>query len=488
MKVRSCPGGCRFLLILVVLVAVFSRARAAEDLVSGVAAAPAEVFVLPLNGPIDKSLMIVFRRAFREIEKMRPDAVVIEIDTPGGGLLETEEIVAWMRSVEVPIYAFVNTHAQSAGAIISLGTDAIYMAPGSRIGSAFPILMAPGGSGVVDLPPKVYEKILSDSRALVRGLAQENGYYEDVAAAMIDPDQVLEIGERVVCAEGELLNLTAKEAIEVIPPRDRPLLARAIVDDIPALLANEGIETPRLVHFAEEPAERLARYIVLIGPLLFSLGILGIFIEFKTPGFGLPGIIGAILLFIYFFGHYVAGLAGMEDIALVAVGFLLLAIEIFVIPGFGVTGVLGIILIVAGTVMGMIPHLPEWPTSLPEVDAPSVLDYMQQALLKFIGIAALSAVGIYLLSKLLPKTTAYRRLVLATELSQESGYVSGDAKNKELIGQTGLTATALRPAGIAMFGEQRVDVVSNGDMIEKGVKVRVSEVHGSRIVVEECGE
>jgi membrane-bound serine protease (ClpP class) len=442
------------------------------------------VFVLPLQGAIDQALMILYRRAFSEVEEMKPDLVVIDIDTPGGRLLETEEIIAWMRSVDTPIYAYVNTHAQSAGAIISFGSDKIFMAPGSRIGSALPIIM--GSGGVADLPEKVYEKLLSDTRALVRGVAEENGHNPDVAVAMVDPAEKVVIGERVVCDEGELLNLTAREAVEIIPPQTTPLLAEAIVDDLDALLDYVGLSDAQVIRFAPEPAEDLARWIVKIGPILFALGLIGIYLEIKTPGIGLPGIAGATCLIIYFFGHHVAGLAGVEELVLVLVGLILIALEIFVIPGFGIAGVLGIIAVFAGMFLGLVPHIPEIPTTLPGIDAPGIAEYLPQIAQKIIFTMVLVIGGVYLLAKLLPKTSVYGHLVLQAELSKDKGYVSSDSHYNDFLGKTGIARTDLHPSGIAMFDDERLDVVTTGDMIEKDAEIKVVQVQGGRIVVEKA--
>ena len=446
--------------------------------------------MLPIKGPIDKALLFVFRRAFRDVSRLKPAAVVIDLDTPGGGLSQTEEIISWMRSVETPIYAFVNPRARSAGAIISLGADRIYMAPGSRIGSAMPIMMNPLSGATQDMPEGLNEKILSDTRALVRGLAQENEYDEEVAMAMVDRSREFFIGDRAVCSEDELLNLTAKDAIEIIPPRTKPLLATAIVDDVDGLLDHVGLAGARTVRFEEEASERLARWITAIGWLLLPLGALGLYIEIKTPGFGLPGILGVALLTVYFFGHYVGGLAGIEDIVLVVIGFVLLAVEAFVIPGFGVTGVLGILCIAAGLVMGLVPHIPESPVGLPAMEtldaSGMVADYLRSALLKLGLSGAVGVVGAYLLGKILPKTSLYRSLVLDATLARDDGYVSGGGVGyASYVGHEGLAMTALRPAGTVVFGDERLDVISSGDLIPKGAAVVVTEVRGTSIVVEE---
>jgi membrane-bound serine protease (ClpP class) len=264
-------------------------------------------------------------------------------------------------------------------------------------------------------------------------------------------------------------------------------LAKGIVKDVPALLEQVGLANAQTTRFEEQPAETLARYIVMVGPLLFSLALLAIFIEIRTPGFGIPGIIGICLLMIYFFGHYVAGLAGMEELALVVAGFVLLAIEVFVIPGFGITGILGITLILAGTVMAMVPHLPQVP-QLPDMEPITFISYLEEALWRLLIMLVVSGIGLFLISKLLPRTSFYRRLILETALDHDSGYVSAETRYRDYIGRVGVAVTPLRPAGIAMLGDDRVDVVSNGDLVSKGAKVRVTEVQGRRVVVEAVSE
>ena len=462
------------LFVLVALSAVVPRASAAET---------PTVHVIPVEGPIDKALLYVMRRAFRETRAAAPDAVILELETPGGGLRETEEIINWIRALDLPVYAFVNRRAQSAGAIISLGTDAIFMAPGSRIGSAMPIMVSPTG-GAQPLPPALKEKVLSDVRAMVRGLAQENGHWEELAEAMVDPAKELKVGDRIVCPSGKLLNLTAEEAIEIIPPRDSPLLSEAIVPNIQALLEHEDLSGAEIRRFKEQPAEQLARYITLIGPILLALGLLGIYIEIKTPGFGIPGILGAVFLGIFFFGHYVAGLAGIEDIFLVVLGVALLAIEVFVIPGFGIAGILGLLSIVAGIVMAAIPHLPDT-VPLPNTDPLTWQNYVDDGLQTLFLTIFITGAGVWLLSRILPKTPIYQRIVLQKSLATGSGHTPYEMEaSRNRVGQIGTALTPLRPSGTVRIGDDRVDVVTSGDLIDRGTQVRVIEVEGNRVVVE----
>lgn len=448
-----------------------------------------KVFVLPVVGPIDKSMLFIFRRAFKLVESENPQAIVIELETPGGGLRETEEIIAWMRSCKVPIYAFVNTHAQSAGAIISLACDKVFMTEGSRIGSAMPILINMSG-GVEQVPEDVKEKIMSDTRALVRGLAQEHGHREDVAMAMVDSKVEVKVDGKVINSGSELLNLTAQEAIQLDPDnQNKPVLAAAIVKDVTALLDRVQITNPQLVRFEETASEKLARWITMIGPLLLSLGILALYIEFKTPGFGLPGIVGISLLALYFFGHFVAGLAGIEDIVLVAIGLALLAVEVFVLPGFGVIGLVGLGCVMAGIIMGLIPYVPHDAPALPNVAPVSALVYLQAAVVKLLLSFIIGGVGIAILARYLPKTSLYRNVVLNKALTAEQGFVSHTPElYSQLLGKTGTATTLLRPSGIAEIEQQRYDVVSTGDLIPKGTAIRVVEIAGSRIAVERVAE
>lgn len=447
------------------------------------------VYVLPVKGVMDKSMLFIFRRAFRQVEEQQPCAIILDIDTPGGGMQETEEIIAWLRSVKakVPVYSYVNPRARSAGALLCFATQRIYMAPGSRIGSATPVMVDMLSGGVRELEGDMRNKVLADSRALIRGLAQENGHLPEIGMAMVDPAIEVKIGERVINPKGQIINLTAAEAVEVIPPRTTPLLATAIVPSLDGLLADAGLQGAPVIRFEETAAERLARWITLIGPMLLALGILCLYIEFKTPGASLPGVAGACLLVLYFFGHYVAGLAGWEEIVLVAAGIALLAVEVFAFPGMGILAIAGVALIVVGVVMGLIPHLPHGTPPLPDVRELQWPDFVQAALLRLLAALGLGGLGAWGLSKILPKTPVYRDLILKQELTRTEGYVSHTAAYyADLPGKVGVAETLLRPAGIATINGARCDVVSSGDLIPKGTAVRVIAVEGSRIVVEKA--
>jgi len=325
--------------------------------------------------------------------------------------------------------------------------------------------------------------MISPTRALVRGLAQENGYNVEIAEAMVDPDIEVTIGP-VSCPPGKLLTLTAQEATAPVPPDGKPLLARAVVDSIEALLPLVDLAGARVRRFEEVGAERLARWITGLGPLLFGLAILALVIEFKTPGFGFFGITGIVLLAVYFFGHYVAGLAGYEEMLVVLVGIILLGIEIFVTPGFGVMGILGIALVALGSILALIPALPRPPVALPGLDAITLDAYLVGALWRTCLTAAVVILGGWFLGRLLPHTPLYRGLVLEAAVGTDRGVVAGSGRYDGYVGRTGTARTALRPAGIAEFGDERLDVVTSGDLIDPGSAVRIVHVEGTRVVVE----
>ena len=442
------------------------------------------VYVVPVHDEMNKAMLFSFRRAFKAAADLQARAIILDIDTPGGGIRETEEMLAWVRAAKVPVVAFVNPRALSAGAILSLGTKRIFMAPGSRIGSAMPIAINPLSGGVMELPDEIKEKLLSDVRSLVRELAQENGHDQDIAMAMVDAKHEAKIGGRVIAGNGKLLNLTVKEATEIIPPLTRPLLAEAELADLTAVAKHLGAADAQIMRYTESPSEQLARYLCLIGPLLLALGLLGIYVEFKTPGVVLPGILGGICLTLYFFGHHIAGLAGFEEILLVVAGLILIALEIFLFPGVGVLAVAGILCVAGGLVMGLVPYVPQTPPGLHEFKS-SIADYLTSALWELVITGGIIIIGAWLLSKILPRTPIYGALVLRKELTPQDGFVSHTAAlYADLTGRTGTAVTLLRPAGTAEINGQRCDVVSNGGYIEAGTRVRVIQTEGSRIVVE----
>ncbi len=432
------------------------------------------IYVIPIRGMIEPALVYVVRRGVAEAERGKAAAVIFVMDTPGGRLDAAQNIVQILQFIRLPTYTLVEKNALSAGAYIAMATRHIYMTPGSTIGAAAPMMMTPWG-GVQEIPDSVKEKINSAFASMFRAAAQQGGHDDEVAEAMVRPEKELRIGDQVVSKAGELLTLTNEEAARIYPGRDRPLLSSGTVRDLNELLRVIGFENANVRQLEVTSAERLARFVAALAPLLLIAGALGLYIEFRTPGFGLPGILGLLCLAAFFWGHHIAGLAGWEELLLFVVGFALLLIEIFFIPGFGMVGFIGLLLMAAGILLSMAhrpPAGPWWPSfaSL----APAIRSFS----LSIIGIA----VGGVLLGRWLPRTPLARRLWLTAATSRAGGYASAPDR-PELVGRSGVALTVLRPSGIASVDGQRMDVIAEGEFIECGRKIRIVRVEGSRVFV-----
>ncbi len=222
--------------------------------------------------------------------------------------------------------------------------------------------------------------------------------------------------------------------------------------------------------------EKIARLVAAAAPVLMMLGFLGIYIEIKTPGFGLPGILGAACLALFFWGHHIAGLAGMEDLLIFVVGIALILVEIFLIPGFGFTGVFGLALVLVSLVGAMVRIVPggSWLPAWADLQIPI---FKTGVALVGTGAAAL------LLGRFLPKSRLFGRLTLSAATAATEGYTASP-DTSSWIGKTGATLTPLHPGGAARIDGQRLDVVTSGEFIDAGTPVQIVEAHGNRIVVQ----
>lgn len=433
------------------------------------------VYVIPIRGMIEPALLYVVRRGVSEAERDQADAIVFVMDTPGGTVDAAREIVFTIQNLSVPTYTFVEKDAFSAGAIIALATRAIYMAPGSVIGAALPIMMSPLG-GAQEMPEGVEEKTISAVSALIRAAAEQGGHNKEIAEAMVRRDPELKIGETIIKPEGQLLTLTNEEAAMPAGDNGKPLLSAGTVGSLEELLARIGMPDAAIREMEVTRAERIARYIAALGPLLLMAGLLGIYIEFRTPGFGLPGLLGLSALALFFWGHHIAGLAGQEELLIFALGVVLLAIELLALPGFGLLGISGTLLMALGLLLAMVRRYPGGPV-IPDWDLVQwPLAKMSIALIGTVVFAAL-------LSRWLPALPVFRQLVLEKATDRASGYTAA-AEAPELEGRTGVASTDLRPGGAAQIDGRRLDVVTRGQFVNAGTPVRVVEVRGAHRIVE----
>src|SRR5215469_7952789 len=291
-----------FVICVACVLGIAAPAHARETIHKG------DVVVVPMRGEVAPSLLAFLRRAVKTAESDEASAIIFEMNTYGGRLDTAADIVNALNQTKIPTYTFINTNAGSAGALIGIATQHIYMSPVSAIGAAAPIL--PTGE---DLPATAKEKTISYWSALIRGAAIKNGHNPDLAEAFMNKDKKVKIGDRVVHPKGAVLSLNAQEATEKI--NGKPLLAEGIVDSIADLTKKAGVKG-NITKIEPTGFEHLAFWITALAPLLLLVGILGAYLEFKIPGVTWPGVISAICFALFFLGHYLAGLAGWEVIAL----------------------------------------------------------------------------------------------------------------------------------------------------------------------------
>lgn len=432
-----------------------------------------DVVVVPLHGEVSPSLAVFLRRAEKTAESAGASAIIFDMDTYGGRLDAAEEITGILNHATIPTYTYINSNAGSAGSLIALATKHIYMAPVSAIGAAAPIL-----STGEDLPATEKEKTISYWSALIRGMALRNGHNPDVGEAFMDKDKEVKIGAKIVHAKGTLLTLNAQEATEKI--NDKSVLADGIAEDLPDLMQKAGLKG-EVVQFDPSGFEHLAFWLTALAPLLLLGGIIGAYIEFKIPGFGLAGIISIICFSLFFLGHYFAGLAGWEVVALFVVGFVFVLVEVLF---FGhstiIFGVVGVLLMLASLLWAMIDRYPG------QGFLPSGGMLKVPVMNLFITLIA-AALLIAVLAKFLPRTSIYRRFILSTV--NPPGPSLGEPARAFVpampiaTGMRGRSLTILRPSGKAEFDDRVVDVVTEGEFIAPETPVAVIAIDGMRVVV-----
>ena len=471
------------------------------------------VYVVDIRNEIGSGLGTYIADGIKLAEEANADAIVFDVDTPGGRVDSAVNIIRSIQDTQVPTIAFVNRQAISAGAMISIACNQIVMTSGGTIGDSAP----------VDIQgQEVGEKAISYIQGTIRATAERENRNPDIAEAMVDKELVLvkltdgqiikllpeeyvsreEAGEEmeILCAQGKLLTLSTKQALEynfadAQAETLTKLLAQYQIVEVAGInlpLTEEGIErsqreygfsdvTPlktlegaRVVNVEATLADRVVFFLTnpLISSLLLSLGLLGIFIEIRTPGFGVPGFLGLLCVGLFFGGHMLTKIGAEWAFLLFLIGVGLIALEIFVIPGFGVAGILGITLML-GSVFFVFDKAYEFQTAV-----------------MWLSISVILSAGLVILAFwFLPETQLFRRFALSTVMDAEMGYHSSSPENfQDYIGKSGTALTPLRPSGTARIENKRVDVVTAGDFIPQNSDVKVIEVEGSKVFVEAVEE
>lgn len=442
----------RALLLLLLAATAVARPVPAQ---TPAAAAPV-VYVIHVDGVIDLGLAPFLSRTIREASDAGAAAVVLDINTFGGRVDAAVLMRDALLNAPLRTIAFINQRAISAGALIALACDTIVMTPGGTIGAAMPVLG--GGDGEARATD---EKTVSYVRKEFRATAEARGRPPVLAEAMVDED--VEIAG--VIEKGKLLTMTTSEAMQ-------HKLVEHTAPTLEAALDATGLPGATLRPVSQTWAETLVRFLThpVIGSLLMSLGILALFVEIRTPGFGVPGALGLAMLGLFFWGHWIVALAGWEELMLVGIGVVLILAELFVLPGFTVAGIAGILALVAGLALAL-------------VGAGATVAGIINALGR-VAIAILLAMGgAFALFGALPRLPFGRKLVLNAGMPAAGGYASAPESDRQWLGRAGTALSPLRPAGIAIIDGARVDVVSDGGFIEAGAPIEVTRVDGNRIVV-----
>ncbi|MEI6562080.1 MAG: NfeD family protein [Verrucomicrobiota bacterium] len=429
------------------------------------------VVVVPLKGQVSQAQFFFLRRALKEAERADAKAVVLDMDTYGGEVEACKQMQNALAQVKMRTLTYINPNAGSAGALIAISTKDIYMAPISAIGAAAPVL-----AGGQDLSKTLEDKQVSFLSSYFSSVAEKNGHDPQIAKAFIDKNQTVVIGGQTLHEKGSVLTLSAQEAVRVI--EGKPVLAAGIAASVPELLQKAHLEGTLVREVQPTGFEVLAFWVTTLSPLFLLGGILGAYLEMKIPGFGLAGIFSVLCFAIFFMGHYVAGLAGWEAPVLFLVGLALVLGELLVHPGTILPGLLGATLMGLSLVWAMVDRYPGGPL-VPDTGL------LVMPLLKLAAAVGISGIAIAILAKYLPKTSFFHGLVLAGRNPAGAALSPTKSEFTRLpVGAEGVARSILRPSGKAEIGGELHDVITAGQFVEPGTRVRVVAVEGARIVVE----
>jgi membrane-bound serine protease (ClpP class) len=394
------------------------------------------VYVVPIEETVEKGLYTYLKRAVESAENENADVIIFEINTPGGAVDAAVDIGKLLTSTKTKTVAFINNRALSAGSYISLYMDEIYMVKGGTMGAA----------------------AIIDQQGNTAGKKAESYWFAEMKNAALhadrDPIYALAMADENVdlpeygAEKGKLLTLTSEQAVEV-------KYAEGIVNNLDELLELLGYPEADVRTLEVSMAEKIARFITnpFVYSILLTIGLLGLVLELFSPGFGVFGFTGVSSLLLFFYGHLVAGLTGYETLILFIIGIALILVELFISGG--IAGILGFIAIVASFFL-----------------AADNAVYMGISLLVAIIVSILiSALLIKVFGK---KMRLFKKLILTDSTNTESGYIANISR-LELIGLVGYTLTVLRPSGTIVIEDERLDAVSEGGFIGKGIQSKSGE-------------
>ncbi|HNV29814.1 MAG TPA: NfeD family protein [Cyclobacteriaceae bacterium] len=436
-----------FIICLIGLIPFTGRSQTAKK----------KILVMEIKAEIDPRMARYVKLALEHAERTKAEVIIVDMDTFGGALNDAKEIVDRLMDVKVPLWVFVNSDAASAGALISIACDSIYMAPGATIGAATVV------NGTGEAAPDKYQSYM---RSIMRSTAEENGRDPRIAEGMVDENIVIDSLKQA----GKVITFTTSEAIE-------NGYCEAKVESIEEILRRNKIESYELEKFELGASEKIIA--IFLNPFISGILILviigGIYFELQTPGVGFPLIAAITALVLYLVPYYLNGLAEYWEIIALFVGVILIIAEVFIIPGFGVAGIAGISLTVVSLVLIMLNN------DFFNFEFVPLGDIIVASFATIGGLAG----GILLLffgGAKLSQTKAFQRIALGDTQEVKDGY-SVNTFNANLLGQKGKAFTILRPSGKVIIDEQIYDAFTRGDFIEKGEPIEVIGTEGVTLKV-----
>lgn len=430
-------------------------------------AAPGEVvYQIPVQGTIDLGLPPFIERVIQTAEEEGAVAIILDIDTFGGRVDAATRIKDALLGSPILTVAFINRRAISAGALISLSCEKIFITGGGTIGAAT----------AVDLKgEKASEKVISYMREEMAATAEKRGRNTTIAKGMVDEElsftHLLIDGDSVEVAdlegrkEGKLITLTTEGALKY-------RIADGEAETLQEVLAALDLEGALVRRAQESWSEDLVRFLTnpVVASLLTTFGFLGILFELQSPGWGIPGTVGAVCLALSLGASYIAELATLTDALIILVGVALLLVEILFIPGFGLAGIGGIALVLWGLYELLLPDIP-------------VGEEVRSMALTGLTIGILGGlVGLVLIFRLMTKTSFWKKLTAPGAERREAGY-STSLGLEHLVGRSAVAETDLRPSGWILVDDQRLFVVSEGTYVRKNDPVKILSVEGNRVLV-----
>jgi len=435
------------------------------------------VYVFPIREEIARPAWRLTKKGLENARAVDADYILIHMNTYGGLLNSADSIRTALLHCDIPVMVFIDNNAASAGALISIACDSIYMRSGATIGAA---------TVVNQTGEQVPDKYQSYMRAMMRATAEAHGkdtlvrdgdtlvrWRRDprIAEAMVDPRiQVPGISD-----SGKVLTLTTDEAL-------RLGYCEGKAESIEEVLKKAGLGDSRVVRYEIKPVDRIIGFLAspAVSGILIMIIIGGIYFELRTPGIGFPLAAAVMAAILYFAPLYLEGLAQHWEIILFVVGLILIAVEIFAIPGFGVAGISGIILVITGLTLSLVDNIVFRFNPMLAVNM----------LLRSLFIVLVSSLLAIILSIWLTKKLAgsHRlKLALNTELETAEGYVGVDQKiQEELTGKKGKAFTKLRPAGKVEIDGEVYDAVAEMGFIDKDTPIVVTrQMHGQIYVMPE---